>query len=114
MIKEELKQLIADKRACIGVIGLGYVGLPLIVEFGLKGYKGIGFEVDTKKADDINAGKSYIVDVPDSNVKKCLDAGLMFRIVSGSGYQHADDPEPAGLLRARHERPGDGGNAEPT
>jgi UDP-N-acetyl-D-glucosamine dehydrogenase len=42
--------LISDKSACIGVIGLGYVGLPLIVEFGLKGFRGIGFEVDEKKA----------------------------------------------------------------
>jgi UDP-N-acetyl-D-glucosamine dehydrogenase len=90
MIKEELKQLIADKRACIGVIGLGYVGLPLIVEFGLKGYKGIGFEVDTKKADDINAGKSYIVDVPDENVKKCLDAGLLSATTDFSKLSECD------------------------
>jgi UDP-N-acetyl-D-glucosamine dehydrogenase len=90
MIKEELKQLIADKRACIGVIGLGYVGLPLIVEFGLKGYKGIGFEVDTRKADDINAGKSYIVDVPDENVKKCLDAGLLSATTDFSKLSECD------------------------
>ena len=90
MIKEELKQLIADKRACIGVIGLGYVGLPLIVEFGLKGYKGIGFEVDAKKADDINAGKSYIVDVPDENVKKCLDAGLLSATTDFSKLSECD------------------------
>jgi UDP-N-acetyl-D-glucosamine dehydrogenase len=77
MIKEELQKLIADKRACIGVIGLGYVGLPLIVEFGLKGFKGIGFEVDAKKADAVNAGTSYIVDVPDENLKKCVDDGLL-------------------------------------
>ena len=90
MIKVELKQLIADKRACIGVIGLGYVGLPLIVEFGLKGYKGIGFEVDTRKADDINAGKSYIVDVPDENVKKCLDAGLLSATTDFSKLSECD------------------------
>lgn len=77
MIKEELQKLIADKRACIGVIGLGYVGLPLIVEFGLKGFRGIGFEVDAKKADAINAGTSYIVDVSNENVKKCVDGGLL-------------------------------------
>ena len=57
------------------MIGLGYVGLPLIVEFCLKGFRGIGFEVDEKKAGEINAGRSYIVDVPDENVKKCVDAG---------------------------------------
>jgi UDP-N-acetyl-D-glucosamine dehydrogenase len=77
MVKNELEKLISDKTACIGVIGLGYVGLPLIVEFCLEGYRGIGFEVDTKKAEDINNGKSYIVDVPDENVKKCVDAGKL-------------------------------------
>ena len=56
---------------------MGYVGLPLIVEFGLKGFEGVGFEVDAKKADDINAGRSYIVDVPDENVKKCINAGKL-------------------------------------
>ena len=61
------------------MVGLGYVGLPLIVEFCLKGLKGIGFEVDTKKANDINAGLSHIVDVPDENVKKCVDAGTLCR-----------------------------------
>ena len=63
MIKEELQQSISEKRARIGVIGLGYVGLPLIVEFALKGFASIGFEVDEKKAAEINAGRSYIVDV---------------------------------------------------
>ncbi len=72
MIKDDIKNLIAEKRAVIGVVGLGYVGLPLIVEFALKGFEGIGFEVDEKKADQINAGKSYIVDVGDENVKKCV------------------------------------------
>jgi UDP-N-acetyl-D-glucosamine dehydrogenase len=68
MIRNELEKLISDRSACIGVIGLGYVGLPLIVEFGLKGFRGIGFEVDERKAAEINAGRSYIVDVPDENV----------------------------------------------
>jgi UDP-N-acetyl-D-glucosamine dehydrogenase len=77
MIKDEFEKLIEDKRACIGVIGLGYVGLPLIVEFCLKGFRGIGFEVDEKKAADINAGRSYIVDVTDEKVKKCVDSGKL-------------------------------------
>lgn len=77
MIRNELEKLVAEKRACIGVVGLGYVGLPLIIEFCLKGMKGIGFEVDAKKANDINAGLSHIVDVPAENVKKCVDAGTL-------------------------------------
>ncbi|HEX9962129.1 MAG TPA: nucleotide sugar dehydrogenase, partial [Pyrinomonadaceae bacterium] len=77
MIKEQIKNLITEKTARVGVIGLGYVGLPLIVEFALKGFEGIGFEVDAKKAASINAGESYIVDVTSENVKKCVDAGKL-------------------------------------
>lgn len=77
MVKNDIKNLITQKTALIGVIGLGYVGLPLIVEFALKNFEGIGFEVDRKKADEINAGKSYIVDVSDENVKKCVEAGKL-------------------------------------
>ena len=75
MIKDEFKKLIADKTARIGVIGLGYVGLPLIIEFALKGFPTVGFEVDGKKTDELNAGNSHIVDVPSENVRQALDAG---------------------------------------
>ncbi|MDQ2746606.1 MAG: nucleotide sugar dehydrogenase [Acidobacteriota bacterium] len=74
MIKNEIKKLIADKTACIGVIGLGYVGLPLIVEFALKNFPTVGFEVDTKKVGELNKGNSHIVDVPSENVQKILDS----------------------------------------
>src|SRR6476469_2924535 len=74
MIKDELQQLITEKGARIGVIGLGYVGLPLIVEFALKGFDCIGFEVDNKKTDEITAGRSYIVDVSNDNVQKCISS----------------------------------------
>ncbi len=77
MIKDELEKLIAERSALVGVIGLGYVGLPLIVEFCLKGFNTIGFEVDAKKADEINAGRSYIVDVTSVNVEKCVDDGRL-------------------------------------
>jgi len=77
MTKDDIKNLITEKRAVIGVVGLGYVGLPLIVEFALKGFEGIGFEVDQRKTDEINAGKSYIVDVSDENVKKCVESGKL-------------------------------------
>ncbi|MGI8555196.1 MAG: nucleotide sugar dehydrogenase, partial [Pyrinomonadaceae bacterium] len=73
MIKEQIKKLISDKTACIGVIGLGYVGLPLIVEFALKGFPTIGFEVDQKKVGELNKGNSHIVDVPSENVQKILE-----------------------------------------
>src|SRR6267142_478961 len=77
MIKEQIIQLITQKRARIGVVGLGYVGLPLLVEFAASGFRGMGFEVDQQKADRINGGSSYIGDVPDSRVKELVDGSLL-------------------------------------
>jgi UDP-N-acetyl-D-glucosamine dehydrogenase len=77
MIKNEINSLITNKKARIGVIGLGYVGLPLIVEFAANGFKGYGFEVDSQKANQINAGTSYIGDVPSDRVKKLVDEKLL-------------------------------------
>src|SRR5229473_5238791 len=77
MIKEQITQLISQKRARIGVIGLGYVGLPLLVEFASNGFRGTGFEVDEHKAGQINAGISYIGDVPEGKVKELVDASLL-------------------------------------
>jgi UDP-N-acetyl-D-glucosamine dehydrogenase len=73
-MKSELISLITQKRAHIGVIGLGYVGLPLVVEFAVKGFVGTGFEVDEEKARQINAGCSYIGDVPSGRVKELVEA----------------------------------------
>lgn len=75
MLKDQIIERIDSRSARIGVIGLGYVGLPLIVEFAGKGFDSIGFEVDQKKADAINDGKSYIVDVTDDAVAGCLSSG---------------------------------------
>ena len=73
-MKNELIKLITNKQAHIGVIGLGYVGLPLLVEFASKGFQGTGFEVDEAKAQQINAGTSYIGDVSSRKVKEVVDA----------------------------------------
>ncbi len=90
MIKDEIKKLITDKTACIGVIGLGYVGLPLIVEFALKNFPAVGFEVDEKKTAHINAGKSHIVDVSSENVQKCLDGGRFHATTDFSELEKCD------------------------
>jgi UDP-N-acetyl-D-glucosamine dehydrogenase len=73
-MKNELLKLITNKQAHIGVIGLGYVGLPLLVEFASHGFQGTGFEVDEAKAKQINAGTSYIGDVSSRRVKEVVDA----------------------------------------
>ena len=90
MIKDEIKQLIAERRARIGVIGLGYVGLPLIVEFGRQGFSGVGFEVDAKKAATINAGHSYIPDVPTEHVKELVDKQLLHATTDFSELKDCD------------------------
>jgi UDP-N-acetyl-D-glucosamine dehydrogenase len=72
-MKNDLISLITNKQAHIGVIGLGYVGLPLLVEFTSKGFQGTGFEVDAAKAKQINAGTSYIGDVSSRKVKEVVD-----------------------------------------
>ena len=77
MIKTELIDLIKTKRARIGVIGLGYVGLPLATEFASRGFNAIGFEVDEKKVAEIYAGRSYIGDVASESIKELVDAGRL-------------------------------------
>src|SRR5947208_979858 len=77
MIKNELIELIRDKRARVGVIGLGYVGLPLATEFATAGFKTTGFEVDEKKAGEISSGRSYIADVSSQIIKQSVDAGRL-------------------------------------
>jgi len=72
---KNLIKKIKDKKAKIGIIGLGYVGLPLSVEFGEVGFEVIGFDISEKKIKLINAGKSDIDDVSDSSVKNLVDAG---------------------------------------
>jgi UDP-N-acetyl-D-glucosamine dehydrogenase len=71
-----LKQKILDRSARFGVIGLGYVGLPLAVEFAKAGMKVTGFEVDPRKVESLSAGESYIGDVPSSEVAPLVKRGL--------------------------------------
>ena len=66
---------IRSKQARIGVIGLGYVGLPLAVEFALAGFHVTGFDVDATKVGEINAGRSYIPDVPQDDLGKVVTSG---------------------------------------
>src|SRR5215211_4647230 len=72
-----LKQKIGTRSARIGVIGLGYVGLPLAVEFCRAGFDVTGFDIDSSKAAAINAGRSYIGDVPTSQIAECIATGRL-------------------------------------
>jgi UDP-N-acetyl-D-glucosamine dehydrogenase len=74
---DTLLDRIRAREARVGVIGLGYVGLPLAVEFARAGYSVTGFDVDAHKAAQINAGNSYIPDVPDSDLRDAVNAGKL-------------------------------------
>jgi UDP-N-acetyl-D-glucosamine dehydrogenase len=76
-IKESLLARIANREARVGVIGLGYVGLPLVVEFAHGGFKSTGFEVDGRKAEAINRGESYIPDVAGTQVAELVKRGKL-------------------------------------
>src|ERR1700704_879526 len=90
MIKDDLTKLITEKRARVGVVGLGYVGLPLVVEFAGTGFSAIGFEVDQSKADRINAGESYIGDIESATVKKLTDSK---QLLATTDFNHLRDCE---------------------
>ena len=70
-----LLKKINNKEAVIGVIGLGYVGLPLAIEFANEGYKVIGIDLLQTKVDSLKQGKSYIIDVKDELIKSNIEAG---------------------------------------
>jgi UDP-N-acetyl-D-glucosamine dehydrogenase len=74
---ERLLDRIRTRQARIGVIGLGYVGLPLAVEFARRGFDVSGFDVDETKTSQINAGRSYIPDVPEAELAEVVKAGRM-------------------------------------
>jgi len=73
----DLKQKILNRQARIAVIGLGYVGLPLAVEFARAGYEVIGVDLDRKKVDSINKGKNYIIDVNDKQLREVVAKGKL-------------------------------------
>ena len=76
-MKEELIEKIRSKTLTMGVCGLGYVGLPLAVDKAKHGFKTIGFDVQQKKVDMVNAGRNYIGDVVDADLHELVAAGML-------------------------------------
>ena len=72
-----LKNLIRKKKARIGVIGLGYVGLPLAIEIAAKGFSILGIDIDKNRVNRMNKGISFISDVESSTLKKYVKQGLI-------------------------------------
>ncbi|MGQ9603050.1 MAG: nucleotide sugar dehydrogenase [bacterium] len=74
---KRLKEKIQSREATLGVIGLGYVGLPLAVEMAKAGIKVYGIDVDEQKVRSINKGTSYVQDVPSSELRKMVKQGRL-------------------------------------
>jgi UDP-N-acetyl-D-glucosamine dehydrogenase len=72
-----LKEKLVTKTATLGVVGLGYVGLPLAVEKAKAGFKTIGFDVQESKVEMVNAGKNYIGDVVNEDLEEIVKSGLL-------------------------------------
>jgi UDP-N-acetyl-D-glucosamine dehydrogenase len=75
-MKTQLIEKLNNKTAVIGILGLGYVGLPLIIRYAKIGYKVIGIDIDQTKVDLLNQGKSYIENIPAENIQNLLQKGF--------------------------------------
>lgn len=76
-MKQELLKKINEKTIAVGVVGLGYVGLPLAVEKAKAGFKTIGFDVQDEKVKLVNEGHNYIGDVVDNDLKELVNNGML-------------------------------------
>ncbi|WP_328351425.1 nucleotide sugar dehydrogenase [Mycobacterium sp. NBC_00419] len=73
----DLYKRLSDRTARTAVLGLGYVGLPLAVEFGHAGFAVVGIDADRQKCEAVNRGESYVQDVPSSEVAALVEAGKL-------------------------------------
>ncbi len=93
MLSREAESLIGkieSRRAGVGVVGLGYVGLPLAVEFAEAGFTVVGFESSREKADAVNRGESYVGDVPADRVAAAVASGRLRATLDYDGLAELD------------------------
>jgi len=84
-------EAIESRTARVGIVGMGYVGLPLMRTFSGAGFSCLGFDVDSRKVEQLNAGRSYIKHLPSSVIKRVISDGL---------FQASDDPASLGTCDA--------------
>ena len=88
LVKETLLRRLNERSALVGIVGLGYVGLPLALRFAEVGYRVVGFDVDEAKVKSLNAGKSYIGHIPGDKVKSARGDG---RFEAAAAFGRAKD-----------------------
>src|SRR4030042_2787583 len=89
-VKDALVSSLRDHSAKIGILGLGYVGLPLAAAFGAAGFHIIGIDPDPRKVDTLKKGKSYIQDVADEQIESLLKLGKLFATTDFSALRDCD------------------------
>ena len=72
-MKQQLINKLTDKTEIIGIVCLGYVGIPLALRYAEAGYKVLGFDIDPEKVEKISAGKTYIKHIPDEDIQAAVD-----------------------------------------
>jgi UDP-N-acetyl-D-glucosamine dehydrogenase len=103
-MKEQLLSRIQDKSAVVGIVGLGYVGLPLAMEFAKAGFTVIGYDVSKRVCDRLMAGESHIQDVPSDEVARMVAAGRFVATTKDARLRECDAisiavPTPLGKTR---------------
>ncbi|MSR75398.1 MAG: nucleotide sugar dehydrogenase [Planctomycetes bacterium] len=89
-VAASLQKKLEDRTAVVAVIGLGYVGLPLCVEFARAGYQVLGVDVDQRRVDAVNRGDSYIGDIPTAELGLLVKAGKLRAVLPGVELETAD------------------------
>jgi UDP-N-acetyl-D-glucosamine dehydrogenase len=89
-IKQQLLDRLNNRQAVIGIVGLGYVGLPLAVEFAEVGFTVIGVDVSADKVERLNRGESYIADIPTERLRPLVESGRLRASASYGALQEAD------------------------
>ncbi|MCB9233797.1 MAG: nucleotide sugar dehydrogenase [Bacteroidia bacterium] len=98
-LAKNLAESITSKSAVIGVVGLGYVGLPIALEYAKNGFKVLGVDVDSRKVNDLQAGRNYIEDLDDAEIAEVVKKGLLaastdFAVLAGANVIFIAVPTP--------------------
>jgi UDP-N-acetyl-D-glucosamine dehydrogenase len=76
MLNVDVIERLNDRTAVIGIVGLGYVGLPLALRFSEQGYEVRGFDINAAKVDRLNRGESFIEHIPSEAIAAALSRGM--------------------------------------